>query len=526
VNRRAALRLSGAALASSVVSACAQKRSAASLVLPQPPRRFAPVRASADRVIRQVAGLRPFRASGFLVRGEPLGAKLLVHNYGHGGGGITLSWGTAMLAVEETQRAKTNRFAVVGCGAVGLASARLLQRRGGEVTIYTINIPYCVDTGTPNNIVANFSPAVPSIGPGTIVMIKASNTNTGPTTININGLGPRPVFAIGGTPGMPFMPSDIITGDVLIVTYDGTQFWIVPNPALNHSTTINCANNADVDLAFKALARKRIQPAATVTIKLAAGIFNKITTFHSDADRIVLEGTMLAANPVVASFARTGSSSSARALDSANNIAMLRARYGTELKITNAELVAAHNGIRHTGPGYITIRNILVTGDNINANGLGAGITAQGARLQGCSFWGLGGHAIFTSNSGGILAYDTFVCSQAGGAGVWCTTGGSIILYDSGVFGGAADGVGCTTGASVWLYRNCYVQCNANMGGYANVGGCLWMGSYAVLTSNGAFDAYGYGNSTLLTSASATVGNPSPPVNAVGNYDSVNSAGG
>ena len=141
MNRRAALRLSGAALASSVASACAHKRAAASLVLPQPPRRFAPVRASADRVIRQVAGLRPFRASGFLVRGEPLGAKLLVHNYGHGGGGITLSWGTAMLAVEETQRAKTNRFAVIGCGAVGLATARLLQRRGGDVTIYARELP-------------------------------------------------------------------------------------------------------------------------------------------------------------------------------------------------------------------------------------------------------------------------------------------------------------------------------------------------------------------------------------------------
>jgi glycine/D-amino acid oxidase-like deaminating enzyme len=144
VNRRAALRLSGAAFATGVLGACAAKRpltASPSLVIPHPPRRFAPVRASADRVIRSVAGLRPFRSSGFVVRGEPFGAKLLVHNYGHGGGGITLSWGTAMLAVEEAQRARTNRFAVIGCGAVGLATGRLLQRQGADVTVYARDLP-------------------------------------------------------------------------------------------------------------------------------------------------------------------------------------------------------------------------------------------------------------------------------------------------------------------------------------------------------------------------------------------------
>lgn len=129
-----------AALAGGLLEACAPKRGP-SLVTSEPPRRFAPVHASPDRVIRTVAGLRPFRPSGFVVRAEPLGGKMLVHNYGHGGGGITLSWGTAMLAVEEALRAKTSRFAVIGSGAVGLATARLLQRKGGEVTIYARDLP-------------------------------------------------------------------------------------------------------------------------------------------------------------------------------------------------------------------------------------------------------------------------------------------------------------------------------------------------------------------------------------------------
>jgi glycine/D-amino acid oxidase-like deaminating enzyme len=177
VNRRAALRLSGAALASSVASACAQKRAAASLVLPQPPRRFAPVRASADRVIRQVAGLRPFRASGFLVRGEPLGAKLLVHNYGHGGGGITLSWGTAMLAVEETQRAKTNRFAVIGCGAVGprdRAASATQGRRGQHLRARAAAPDHVEHRGRPVVAGVGDRRGAPHPGCGTSQFVRAS----------------------------------------------------------------------------------------------------------------------------------------------------------------------------------------------------------------------------------------------------------------------------------------------------------------------------------------------------------------
>jgi len=61
-------------------------------------RRLSKVLVSPDRVIRHVVGLRPFRRSGFNVSIEQLGDKALVHNYGHGGGGISLSWGTSFAA--------------------------------------------------------------------------------------------------------------------------------------------------------------------------------------------------------------------------------------------------------------------------------------------------------------------------------------------------------------------------------------------------------------------------------------------
>ncbi len=134
------LKATGLAALGAGLSACAA-RQGGSLVRPEPKRRFARVRVSEDRIIRTVVGLRPYRASGFVVRVEKLGDKTVVHNYGHGGGGITLSWGTSELAVEDAWQTGERRFAVLGCGAVGLATARLLQRRGAEVTIYAKDLP-------------------------------------------------------------------------------------------------------------------------------------------------------------------------------------------------------------------------------------------------------------------------------------------------------------------------------------------------------------------------------------------------
>ncbi|HEV2736900.1 MAG TPA: FAD-dependent oxidoreductase, partial [Longimicrobiaceae bacterium] len=61
--------------------------------------------------------------------------------YGHGGAGVTLSWGTADMAVEHALAQPGRTAAVLGCGAVGLATARLLQDRGFSVTIYARELP-------------------------------------------------------------------------------------------------------------------------------------------------------------------------------------------------------------------------------------------------------------------------------------------------------------------------------------------------------------------------------------------------
>src|SRR3954454_15718448 len=102
---------------------------------------LAPVIVDASRVIRTVAGLRPYRRSGFVVRREQLGDKALVHNYGRGGGGITLSWGSSRLATELGLPGHSGPVAVLGAGVMGLSTARLAQEAGFPVTIYTAALP-------------------------------------------------------------------------------------------------------------------------------------------------------------------------------------------------------------------------------------------------------------------------------------------------------------------------------------------------------------------------------------------------
>jgi glycine/D-amino acid oxidase-like deaminating enzyme len=90
-----------------------------------------------------------------------------VHNYGHGGSGWSLSWGSSTIAVRKAMTATPRAVAVLGCGVLGLTSAILAQRTGASVTIYARDLIWdarsfrATGSWTPDSRIALASAAAP-----------------------------------------------------------------------------------------------------------------------------------------------------------------------------------------------------------------------------------------------------------------------------------------------------------------------------------------------------------------------------
>src|SRR5687768_9631633 len=116
MNRRTFLTTGGLA-AVGFAAGCAT-RQRPTLAPARAPVRLPPVRASWDRILRTTVGLRPHRPAGFLLAATRQDDKTLIHNYGHGGAGMSLSWGTGSIAADMAVDHLERRAAVIGCGVV------------------------------------------------------------------------------------------------------------------------------------------------------------------------------------------------------------------------------------------------------------------------------------------------------------------------------------------------------------------------------------------------------------------------
>lgn len=102
-----------------------------------------PIHADLNNLFRITVCTRPFRASGPRIEAEKIADKMVIHNYGHGGSGWSLSWGSAEVALEQAIPALEGArdIAIIGCGAIGLTTAIAAQRAGLRVTIYAKERP-------------------------------------------------------------------------------------------------------------------------------------------------------------------------------------------------------------------------------------------------------------------------------------------------------------------------------------------------------------------------------------------------
>lgn len=94
---------------------------------------------SRENMIGTATGIRPYRKTGVRLEAELLQDKLIIHNYGYGGSGLTLSFGGSneVLEILNNQKKSSKTVAVLGAGVVGLATAYDLLERGYEVHIYS-----------------------------------------------------------------------------------------------------------------------------------------------------------------------------------------------------------------------------------------------------------------------------------------------------------------------------------------------------------------------------------------------------
>lgn len=92
---------------------------------------------------------------------------------------------------------------------------------------------FAISTGTTNAQAITLAPAIVAYVTGAIFWFQANATNTSQTpTLSVNGLTGKTIQKGGGA----LQPSDITSGKIYGVQYDGTNFQLIGNVVLNEPT--------------------------------------------------------------------------------------------------------------------------------------------------------------------------------------------------------------------------------------------------------------------------------------------------
>lgn len=84
---------------------------------------------------------------------------------------------------------------------------------------------YCVDSGAANVLVVGMPIPLTAYTAGANLRVKVLNSNTGPATINVDGLGAVPIKRADGS---SLVGAELLAGSVVDITYDGTVFRLPP----------------------------------------------------------------------------------------------------------------------------------------------------------------------------------------------------------------------------------------------------------------------------------------------------------
>lgn len=140
----------------------------------------------------------------------------------------------------------------------------------GELPLKQNRVTYAADSGAANAYVVTLTHAPASYTAGLHVAMKATNANTGASTVNVNGLGVKTIKRPDGT---DLSSGDIPAGAMVELRYDGTNFQIVsmPNAVISAAAASATAAAASaVAAAASASAASSSASAASVSASAAS----------------------------------------------------------------------------------------------------------------------------------------------------------------------------------------------------------------------------------------------------------------
>lgn len=120
----------------------------------------------------------------------------------------------------------------VGTGLTDAATVSQILNQGAN---------YITDTGAADAYVATLVPAATAYTAGMVVRFKAANSNTGTSTLNVNALGAKTIKKADGATNL--VSGDIVTGQILEVVYDGTNFQVTNTLGQTYDSESNILAN-------------------------------------------------------------------------------------------------------------------------------------------------------------------------------------------------------------------------------------------------------------------------------------------
>ena len=280
----------------------------------------------------------------------------------------------------------------------------------------SVNIPYVLDTGTSNAIIASYSPAITSAQQvaGLFISVKLANAITGACTINVNGLGVKPVV-LGDTTNPP--ASVFVPGEVLMLVYDGFEYQIVTGvtQGLYHKPTSN--QTLYVNNAIGNDANDGYSNAAGHALATIQGGINRAYAIFAPSQytiTIIVEPGTYTENPATPTYAGP-------------NIVVQGISLGSV--VVNA---GGGYGITVQGPNVMSVVNMIVNTNGVygaaNFCALNGGTMVLNNNQSGAS----GAAAIFASGNGTINVYNHTFNGSSYAAMIWSIFNSVITLMGSG----------------------------------------------------------------------------------------------